>query len=603
MRVLLPFGGSKKGNSSDTGSDTCDIVESSASFNISYRDSSTNNLQGFNCRSSDLNEEVKLDDLLFYQDSSDNRGGDKETTADVAFAAEESIESVDQGTQAQFVEFSDLTEAVTNTVFTKDLGTIPFVVDSTVSEQKSESHFSSKQSAHTPRNEPAQIRNEDIKPSSISALATSVSSLLQESHVLPVNQLCSTSQFATQNIKKRRCSSPIKDQSNPSQRAALKVPLSSPLGLASSTRLCTVTDPQFLLESKTKDSSMAVGGRFKSDSDDESTFVVEPRHPPPSRFWVQPAENEPPLLLHNHPFMVSSSINSPGVDEREAPVSSVGVIVKDGNASTSSGDKDEIVLAQFCNVLKKQGLELVDQEGDGNCLFRAVSLQVYGSAENHGEVRERCMDYMARNEEHYSDFIASTGIDEVILPSDNGTVSAFQGYIARKRINGVHGNHIEIQAISELFNRPVEVYTPSTCVGDNLQMQPINIFHEEYKTSDPPIRLSYHDGNHYNAIVDPLVPTAGLGLGLPGLKPGLADQMQITKAKTESDHLADEMELARVLNESREELLGRNNDELQRVLKESSRDFVSFVSLLPVQTQKLSVSSYSQKRFRFFFFA
>ena len=181
-------------------------------------------------------------------------------------------------------------------------------------------------------------------------------------------------------------------------------------------------------------------------------------------------------------------------------------------------------------------------ERDGNCLFRAVSLQVYGDAEQHSEVREQCLDFMAADEQHFGTFI---------------TDEKFQDYIARKRLIGVHGNNPEIQALSELFNRPVEVYTPQT--GSN----PLNIFHAEYKTADAPIRLSYHDGNHYNAVVDPLVPTAGLGLGLPGLQPGLADKMQVAKAVAESEETADRMELKRALKESQD-------DEFQRSLKESS---------------------------------
>lgn len=35
-------------------------------------------------------------------------------------------------------------------------------------------------------------------------------------------------------------------------------------------------------------------------------------------------------------------------------------------------------------------------------------------------------------------------------------------YVSRKRNNHVHGNHIEIQAISEIFNRPVEIYAYHT---------------------------------------------------------------------------------------------------------------------------------------------
>ena len=34
----------------------------------------------------------------------------------------------------------------------------------------------------------------------------------------------------------------------------------------------------------------------------------------------------------------------------------------------------------------------------------------------------------------------------------------FNEYLNRKRIDSAHGNHIEMQAISELYNRPVEVY-------------------------------------------------------------------------------------------------------------------------------------------------
>jgi hypothetical protein len=131
----------------------------------------------------------------------------------------------------------------------------------------------------------------------------------------------------------------------------------------------------------------------------------------------------------------------------------------------------------------------------------------------------------------------------------------------------VHGNNPEIQAISELFNRPIEVFVPENGAS------PLNIFHAEYKTQDAPIRLSYHDGNHYNAVIDPLVPTAGLGLGLPGLQPGLADKLQMAKAVAESDRLADQREFERALEESQ-------NDQLQRAIKEStlSVDHVSVSS-------------------------
>ena len=34
----------------------------------------------------------------------------------------------------------------------------------------------------------------------------------------------------------------------------------------------------------------------------------------------------------------------------------------------------------------------------------------------------------------------------------------FTTYLNRKRMDSCHGNHVEMQALSELYNRPIEVY-------------------------------------------------------------------------------------------------------------------------------------------------
>mmetsp|Transcript_18031 Transcript_18031/g.51225 ORF Transcript_18031/g.51225 Transcript_18031/m.51225 type:complete len:1156 (+) Transcript_18031:284-3751(+) len=215
----------------------------------------------------------------------------------------------------------------------------------------------------------------------------------------------------------------------------------------------------------------------------------------------------------------------------------------DPTTMTSTDARDHTVPNEdFVLELKKSGLEIREQDGDGNCLFRAISLQIYGDPSMHDDVRKQCLDFMERDQEHFAQFV---------------TGEPFEEYVQRKRKDGVHGNNPEIQAISELFNRPVEVYCPENGA------QPINIFHADYKTGDAPIRLSYHDGNHYNAVVDPLVPTAGLGLGLPDLQPGLADRMQVAKAVAESDKAADQEHLQKVMKKS-------EDDELQRAIKESS---------------------------------
>ena len=284
--------------------------------------------------------------------------------------------------------------------------------------------------------------------------------------------------------------------------------------------------------------SMAGGNRTRRPRTEDASL---------ERDWeTDPLENEPPALTNVITIASSSS----------APASFSACHTLQGNYPKQHKDLSPSGLA-FQEILKsKRGLEIVEQEGDGNCLFRAVSLQVYGDASMHAEVRERCLDFMERDPEHFSPFLAMEDAGSAASTTPTGTDS-FATYIARKRHLGVHGNNPEIQAISELFNRPVEVYTPEQGA------EPLNIFQTAYKTSDVPIRLAYHDGNHYNAVIDPLVPTAGLGLGLPGLQPGLADKMQVAQAVTESDHLADEMELKQVLKASRE-------DEYKRTLQESA---------------------------------
>jgi hypothetical protein len=100
-------------------------------------------------------------------------------------------------------------------------------------------------------------------------------------------------------------------------------------------------------------------------------------------------------------------------------------------------------------------------------------------------------------------------------------------YIARKRQARCFGNHLEMQAMSELYNRNIEVYSYS--------LQPINIFQAATNTNEP-IRLSYHGNIHYNAIFNPSRPAFGVGLGFAGLQPGAADRHQVCSPAPPSRH-------------------------------------------------------------------
>ncbi|KAM8965667.1 OTU domain-containing protein 5 isoform 1-T1 [Sarcophilus harrisii] len=161
----------------------------------------------------------------------------------------------------------------------------------------------------------------------------------------------------------------------------------------------------------------------------------------------------------------------------------------------------------FEKALKdKKGFIIKQMKEDGACLFRAVADQVYGDQDMHEVVRKHCMDYLMKNADYFSNYVTED----------------FTTYINRKRKNNCHGNHIEMQAMAEMYNRPVEVYQYST--------EPINTFHSIQQNEDEPIRVSYHCNIHYNSVVNPNKATIGVGLGLPSFKPGFAEQSLMKSA-------------------------------------------------------------------------
>lgn len=157
-------------------------------------------------------------------------------------------------------------------------------------------------------------------------------------------------------------------------------------------------------------------------------------------------------------------------------------------------------------LVEKKGFVIKKMKEDGACLFRAVADQVYGDQDMHEVVRKHCMDYLMKNADYFSNYVTED----------------FTTYINRKRKNNCHGNHIEMQAMAEMYNRPVEVYQYGT--------EPINTFHGIHQNHDEPIRVSYHRNIHYNSVVNPNKATIGVGLGLPAFKPGFAEQSLMKSA-------------------------------------------------------------------------
>ncbi|XP_062564429.1 OTU domain-containing protein 5-B [Armigeres subalbatus] len=168
----------------------------------------------------------------------------------------------------------------------------------------------------------------------------------------------------------------------------------------------------------------------------------------------------------------------------------------------------------FGKIMSERGFVIKDMIEDGACLFRAISMQIFGDQDMHEMIRQQTMDYIYQNREYFAQFVTED----------------ISNYVTRKRANHVHGNHIEIQAMSEMYNRSVELYC--------YQLEPINIFNsEQLNNGNEPLRLSYQRCSHYNAILDPYKASVGVGLGLAGYRPDELDIKQMSDAVRMSEEL------------------------------------------------------------------
>lgn len=238
----------------------------------------------------------------------------------------------------------------------------------------------------------------------------------------------------------------------------------------------------------------------------------------------------------NIPIISSSVVGNNGGSSKE-PVELLEILEEQVSGYNSGdehlGQKDTLISNEewkrrdenFTKEMSKRGLIIKDMEEDGACLFRAISFQMYGDQDMHEAIRQQTMDYIYQNREYFAQFITED----------------ITKYVSRKRQNHLHGNHIEIQAMSEMYNRPVELYC--------YDMTPINIYNSEQMNNGyEPLRLSYHRYSHYNAILDPYKSSVGVGLGLAGYRP---EEFDPTKQFNDAVQMSEQLEIEKMMVEDK----------------------------------------------------
>lgn len=150
-------------------------------------------------------------------------------------------------------------------------------------------------------------------------------------------------------------------------------------------------------------------------------------------------------------------------------------------------EDEELDIDAFSRSLVPSGLAIRDVSNDGNCFFRAVSDQLYGTEEYHMKLRERACDYLLVHRNHYQFFVD----DE----------QSFDDYVADMRADGVWADNLELQAISMAYNVNIRVHQSG---------KPSYDIRNHSARNARVIHISYHFGEHY-ASVRPLV-TANLNV-------------------------------------------------------------------------------------------
>ena len=108
-------------------------------------------------------------------------------------------------------------------------------------------------------------------------------------------------------------------------------------------------------------------------------------------------------------------------------------------------------------AVNQLGFEIVKAKGDGNCLFRSLSLGLYGDEEHHAEIRADVIEYMGKNRDKYKNFIGERGLkqfEEEELNSDQ----LFNRYIAKMSNNFEFGTHLEIDAFTHVYEYRVNIF-------------------------------------------------------------------------------------------------------------------------------------------------
>ncbi|PLW18826.1 hypothetical protein PCANC_06636 [Puccinia coronata f. sp. avenae] len=161
--------------------------------------------------------------------------------------------------------------------------------------------------------------------------------------------------------------------------------------------------------------------------------------------------------------------------------------------------------------LTQMGFYAVNTLGDGNCLFRALSDQLYGTPNRHLEIRQQVCLYLAQHESRYKAFV------------DMDEEESWESHLQLMAKQGTYGGHLELSAFANFHRRPIKIIqpgmvyvisyedeSPSGSSANKAKGKQLLVAKGKGKrpddsasavsSSETPVYLVYHQWEHYSSV-------------------------------------------------------------------------------------------------------
>lgn len=174
----------------------------------------------------------------------------------------------------------------------------------------------------------------------------------------------------------------------------------------------------------------------------------------------------------------------------------LGVMLLFGKAEAFSlfGSKHPTPTSRMKERLEKHGFMERPVSPDGNCQMRAIADQLYGTDNNHKDVRSKITSWLAKNERFSVDEQGSAAIGDFI---DRDAYPKWVSYVSHMSRDKAWGDHITLLAAAEVYG--VNIFIISN-VDDLGTGQYITNIAPKSKKAERTLNLSHWHEQHYNSL-------------------------------------------------------------------------------------------------------